>query len=326
MYQFKDHSDREVGLGFSHEEVVVDILSRQPLSYNDFPYKLYQFQTKFRHEPRAKSGILRGREFLMKDLYSAHVDEADFQTYYDSVRLAYSKIFDNLGIRAVETLASGGVFSDNFSHEFQVISPVGEDEIYICKTCNKAVNKEVLDKVNRVCPHCQSSDLIVEKAIEVGNTFNLGTYYSDKMEVRFVNEDGIKKPFWFASYGIGISRAMGTIVEMHHDDKGIIWPASVAPMVAHLVGLDDRGEGIYNQLTKSGIKVLYDDRTLSAGQKFADADLLGMPVRLTVGAKTPQGEVEWRDRATGETQTMNLQGATNRLLVLQLEQIEKMYS
>jgi prolyl-tRNA synthetase len=313
MYQFKDHSDRETGLGFTHEEVIVDILGRQPLSYADFPYKLYQFQTKFRHEPRAKSGLLRGREFIMKDLYSAHTSEEDCQAYHDNVLKAYQATFEELGIPAIETLASGGMFTDNFSHEFQAISEVGEDEIHICDSCNKAINKEVLNKVDSICPSCGNRNLRIESAIEVGNTFPLGTYYSEKMSVLFTDSDGSQKPFWFASYGIGISRAMGTIVELHHDTKGIVWPESVAPFQVHLVGLDDRAEAVYDQLTKGGIQVLYDDRKLSAGEKFADADLLGMPYRLTIGNRTPAGQVEWKKRENEEVFNVSIEEAVSKL-------------
>lgn len=313
MYQFKDHSDRETGLGFTHEEVVVDLLSRQPLSYADFPFKLYQFQTKFRHEPRAKSGLLRGREFIMKDLYSAHISEDDGKEYYQQVVQAYHDTFEDLSIPAIETLASGGVFTDNFSHEFQAVSPIGEDEIHICDRCHRAVNREVLDKVGRKCPNCGNTELRIESAIEVGNTFPLGTYYSEKMNVLFTDKDGIQKPFWLASYGIGISRVMGTLVELHHDDKGIKWPLLIAPFAMHLVGLDNRADSVYGSLTRSGIAVLYDDRDISAGEKFADADLLGMPIRLTVGTKTPAGQIEWKERSSEKSENISTDEAANRL-------------
>jgi prolyl-tRNA synthetase len=313
MYQFKDHGEREVGLGFTHEEVFVDLLSRQPLSYADFPYKVYQFQTKFRFEARPKSGLLRGREFLMKDLYSAHATDEELKTYYDQVKEAYHTIFTELGIPVIETLASGGVFTDNFSHEFQTISPIGEDEVYICDQCKMGINKEVIEKVGHKCPNCGGTQFSIEKTIEVGNTFDLGTYYSEKMAVTYADSEDVQKPFWLASYGIGISRAMGTIVELHHDDKGIIWPESVAPASVHLVGLTERAEAVYQQLIEAGILVIYDDRALSAGEKFADADLLGMPVRITVGAKTPEGQVEWKNRDGERSDNMTLETAINKL-------------
>lgn len=313
MYQFKDQSDREIGLGFSHEEVFVDLLSRQPLSYNDFPTMLYQFQTKFRHEARPKSGLLRGREFIMKDLYSAHATAHDLEQYYSKVAAAYATIFEELGLQAVYTLAAGGVFTTNFTHEFQVVSPEGEDTIYICDTCNQAVNTEVIDQVNRRCPKCGNDTMYLEKSIEVGNIFNMGNLYSQKMDVLFTDHDGQKKPFYLASYGIGISRAMATIVELHHDDNGIIWPDSVAPFRVHLVGLTATAETVYNELKQAGISVLYDDRDISAGSKFADADLLGMPVRLTVGTKTPEGSVEWKDRLSDQSDVLTIAQAIKRL-------------
>ncbi len=312
MYQFKDHSDREIGLGFSHEEVFVDLLGKQVLSYADFPFKLYQFQTKFRHEPRAKSGLLRGREFIMKDLYSAHTSAEDLAAYYDGVKEAYLKTFQELGMPAIETLAAGGVFTTNFTHEFQVVCPVGEDTIYICDPCGKAINQEVIAERQHTCD-CGNKELRTEQSIEVGNIFNMGSYYSEKMGVLFTDKDGVQKPFYLASYGIGISRALATIVEMHHDDKGVIWPASVAPFQVHLVGLSDAAEAVYEALQQAGVAVLYDDRSLGAGEKFADADLLGMPVRLTVGARTPEGQVEWKQRQGGEAVVLPLEEALQRL-------------
>lgn len=314
MYQFKDQSDREIGLGFSHEEVFVDLIARQPLSYADFPFKLYQFQTKFRHEPRAKSGLLRGREFIMKDLYSAHTTTEDLETYYNHVKQAYLDIFEELGIPAIETVAAGGVFTTNFTHEFQVVCPMGEDTIFICESCNKAVNEEVIDQVNRACPSCGNKELTTEKSIEVGNIFNMATLYSEKMQALFVDQDGEQKPFHLASYGIGISRAMATIVEMHNDDKGILWPESVAPFVVHLVGLDkERADAVYERLVDAGVRVLYDDRAITAGEKFADADLLGMPYRITIGTKTPEDMVELRKRNESENSIVLIDEAIEKL-------------
>lgn len=313
MYQFKDQSEREVGLGCTHEEVFLDVISRQPLSYTDFPYKLYQFQTKFRHEPRAKSGLLRGREFMMKDLYSAHTTAEELELYYNLVTEKYMEIYSELGISVYKTLASGGVFTDNFSLEFQAVAPVGEDTIYICDNCQSAVNDEVIEKVGRKCPECQNAGLRIEKSIEVGNTFKFENYYCDKMGITFTDRDGVAKPFYLASYGIGISRAMATIVELHHDENGIIWPKSVAPFACALVGLSDAADTVYGQLVQNGVSVLFDDRPTSAGVKFAEADLLGMPVRLTVGGRTPEGFVEWKDRSRSESEVVTIEEAISRL-------------
>lgn len=313
MYQFKDHSDREMALGFSHEEVFVDLLSKQPLSYADFPFKLYQINTKFRHEPRAKSGLLRGREFIMKDLYSAHTTAEDLEEYYNSVKKAYLAAFAEMGIPAIETLAAGGVFTDNFTHEFQAVCPIGEDTIFICDACNKAVNEEVIDQVDRACSDCKNKELRQEKSIEVGNIFNMGTSYSEKMGALFTDKDGKQKPFHIASYGIGISRALATVIELHNDDKGILWPAAVAPKQVHLVGLNESAEDVYKTLEDAGISVLFDDRATGAGDKFLDADLLGLPVRLTVGSKTPVGQVEWKARDNDDVLIISLEDALAKL-------------
>lgn len=291
MYQFKDPSEREVGLAMTHEEVIVDLLSQQPLSYQDLPIALYQFQTKFRYEPRAKSGVLRTREFIMKDLYSVHESETDLLMYYDKVKEAYGKIFNRVGVRAVPTLASGGIFTDGFSHEFQSVCEIGEDTILACPELDYAVNKEVQDRVEPTCPNHQKK-LIAERAVEVGNIFNLGTTFSERMNVLLTDQEGNKKPFWFASYGIGLGRLMGVIVEHHNDERGIVWPESVAPYQVHLLDLtktpDEKAKAdkVYEQLLDHNIEVLFDDRPVAPGVKFADADLLGIPNRLVVSSKT----------------------------------------
>lgn len=304
MYQFKDASERELGLAMTHEEVVVDLLGQQSLSYQDLPIKVYQFQSKFRHEPRAKSGLLRAREFIMKDLYSAHASQEDLDEYYPKVGEAYERIFAAVDVPAVRTLASGGIFTSDFSHEFQSICEVGEDTIYACPEMDYAVNEEVLDRVADTCP-THGHQLQAHRAVEVGNTFKLGTKFSQDMGVLFADADGTEKPFVFASYGIGLGRLMGVIVEHHHDEKGIIWPAAVAPFAVHLVDLTktdeerQQTEAIYRDLTEAGIEVLFDDRPISAGAKFSDADLLGMPTRIVVSSKTlAQQSVEVKARAS----------------------------
>lgn len=291
MYQFADPAKRDVGLGMTHEEVIVDLLAGQPLSYQDLPLALYQFQTKFRHEPRAKSGLLRTREFIMKDLYSVHATEASFQDYYAKVKQAYKKIFEAVAVPTVVALASGGIFSDDFSHEFQALCQVGEDTVYLCPQGDYAVNKEVIAKTGKQCPNHQV-DLKAERAVEVGNIFKLGTKFSTDMNVLFTDADGKEKPFWFASYGIGLGRLMGVIVELHHDPNGIVWPKNVAPFAVHLLALNksaaelSAAEKVYNDLTQAGLEVLFDDRAVTPGVKFADADLLGIPWRLVVSPKT----------------------------------------
>lgn len=304
MYQFQDPSKREVGLAMTHEEVIVDLIGQQPLSYNDLPIKLYQFQNKFRYEPRAKSGLLRAREFIMKDLYSAHASEAELDEYYSQVRDAYLRIFEAVKVPALVTLASGGVFTPDFSHEFQSICEIGEDTIYVCPKNDYAVNKEVLDKTGHNCPTHQL-ELKAHRAVEVGNIFKLGTKFSQDMGVGYTDQSGAEKPFWMASYGIGLGRLMAMVVEHHHDERGIIWPSSVAPFAAHLIDLTktaeekDRARTVYRQLLEAGLEVLFDDRDLSAGAKFADADLLGIPIRLVVSSKTlSTNSLEIKERAS----------------------------
>lgn len=307
MYQFADPADRPTGLAMTHEEVIVDLLGRQSLSYNDLPIKLYQFQNKFRFEPRAKSGLLRTREFIMKDLYSAHTTEAELDEYYPQVRDAYLRIFKQVKVPALVTLASGGVFTPDFSHEFQSICEVGEDTIHVCPQNDYAVNKEVLDRTGPTCP-THKEELVAHKAVEVGNIFKLGTKFSEDMSVGYTDSDGTEKPLWLASYGIGLGRLMGIIVEHHHDEQGIIWPSSVAPFTAHLIDLTKTDEekkqakAVYEQLIEAGCDVLFDDRELSAGAKFADADLLGIPIRLVVSSKTlAEQSVEIKERSGKET-------------------------
>jgi prolyl-tRNA synthetase len=340
MYQFKKN-EREYALSFTHEEIVMDLIRKHTASYKDFPVKIYHFSTKFRNELRAKSGILRGREFLMKDLYSAHVSEKDLQIYYWEVADAYLKIFKRIGLNVKIVEAAGGVFTENITHEFQQLAETGEDTIYYCPSCDFAQNNEIAKvKEGEVCPKCSKGEVTIGKSIEVGNIFPLGTKYSEKMKAFFTDKDGSKKPIWFASYGIGPTRVMGTLVEVYHDDKGIIWPESVAPYQVHLIHLEgaklDHLEGgrmdsfavkskadeIYEKLKGAGIEVLYDDREVSAGEKFADADLIGIPVRLVVSAKTlrqAQGgsgdKIEWKRRSEKETELLPLEDILKRLKI-----------
>jgi prolyl-tRNA synthetase len=292
MYQFKDIHQKEYGLSFTHEEILMNLLGKYVQSYKDLPIKLYQFSIKFRNELRAKSGILRGREFLMKDLYSAHVSEEDMYLYYNEIKEVYVKIFKRVGLEVKVAEASGGVFTEKHSHEFQVLTEVGEDTIYYCDNCNFVQNQEIYDGGNK-CPRC-GSEIKTANSIEVGNIFPLGTKYSQNMKVLFTDEEGKEQPIWFASYGIGPTRVMGTLVEVFHDEKGIIWPESVAPFRVHLVGLDlddpkveKEAEKVYKLLQAEGVEVLYDDRKgPRPGEKFADADLIGIPFRVVISKKT----------------------------------------
>ena len=285
----KNEKELEFVLGWSHEEVLTSIAAKYISSYKDLPFAAYQIQTKFRHEARAKSGLLRGREFMMKDLYSFHVSEDDLNKYYEKAAKAYHKVFERCGLKAIYTLAAGGVFTDKFTHEFQVISDIGEDTIYVCDKCEYAENKEIAKlKDGDKCPKC-GSKISEKKSIEVGNIFNNGTKYSEALGLNFTDENGDKHPVVMGAYGIGISRLMATIVEIHNDEKGIIWPENIAPHKVHLVSLEQNDEAgkIYDELLNSGIEVLYDDREgKTAGEKFADADLVGCPIRIVVSKKT----------------------------------------
>jgi len=313
MYKLKDSRNKEFALSFTHEEIFLDLIRKHLLSYKDLPIALYHFSTKFRNELRARSGILRGREFLMKDLYSVHATNKDFWEYYEEVKKAYSRIFTRIGFKFRITEAGGGVFTENKTHEFQVISDGGEDTIYYCDKCSWCENEEVFKgKEGSNCPNCKKGKIIKSKSIEVGNIFPFGTYYSEKMGVYYTDSKGEKKPVWFGSYGIGSTRVMGAIVEVSHDDKGIIWFPNTAPFQVHLIELGKNANLVYEKLIKAGIEVLYDDRNVSAGEKFADADLIGIPVRLTVSAKTGD-KIEWKNRDSQETELFSLSQVVNRL-------------
>jgi len=314
MYQFK-MKDKDYGLAFTHEEVVMDLLRKNIKSYQDLPVYVYHFSTKFRDEARARSGILRGREFMMKDLYSAHVSESDLMDYYEKVKEAYSKIFKRIGFDFRITEASGGVFTDKHTHEFQVLAEGGEDFIYHCDACDWGENKEIFTgKEGEKCPGCKKGEVIGAKSIEVGNIFPLGTWFAERMRVYYSDDKGLKKPVWFGSYGIGPTRVMGALVEVNNDERGIIWPKVVAPFDVHLVelpGAKDVKE-ICENLEKEGIDVLWDDRNTQAGEKFADADLIGIPVRLVVSEKTGD-KIEWKARISEKSELLSFDETLERL-------------
>lgn len=306
MFQFEGHG-RAYGLGWTHEEIITPLVRQFVHSYKDLPIAVYQIQDKFRNEPRAKSGLLRGREFNMKDLYSFHTTEADLERYYEKVMLAYSRIFEQCGLTALVTEASGGAFS-KYSHEFQVVTPHGEDIIFACAHCDRYQNKEIVD--NPACPDC-GKKREEQKAIEVGNIFKLGTRFSDAFDLAYLTADGTKAPVIMGCYGIGPSRVMGAIAEVHHDDRGVLWPGTVAPFRAHLIvlGNDESvlnvAETWHHALEKADISVLFDDRETSAGEKFADADLIGIPYRLVVSKKTGEG-AELKERSSSKTQIITM--------------------
>jgi len=307
-FKTKLQNDTELGLGFTHEEPITSILKDHIRSYKDLPRAVFQFQNKFRNETRAKSGILRGREFLMKDLYSFNIDEKTHEEYYEAAKMAYKIIYDRLGIGGdtYVTFALGGTFS-KYSHEFQTLCEAGEDVIYVDEAKKLAVKKEVLNDEVLKDLGLKREDLKERKAIEVGNIFNLGTKFSSALGLNYKDEKGESKPVIMGCYGIGPSRVMGTIAEVWSDEKGLVWPESVAPFGVHLIVLNsadskvkDAADLLYRSLTSKGVEVLYDDRDCSAGEKFGDADLIGIPWRYVISEKTLASDsVEVKDRKTG---------------------------
>ena len=316
MYQFDDGHHHDVGLAATHEEVIVDIVRRSQPTYRDLPYGLYQMQWKFRNEPRAKSGVMRGREFLMKDLYSFHASAEDLQTYYECVHKVYGKIFKRCGLQALITEASGGTFTKRHSHEFQVLSPAGEDNILHCASCGYAQNVEL--GTSPTCPKCGAAASI-EKSIEVGNTFNFGDYYGTAMRCTYTDAQGKRQPMHVASYGIGVSRLVGAVAEVHADDRGLVWPASIAPFRAHVLIAGKADDALQKQASafcaEHSAHVLFDDREVSPGYKLKDADLLGVPLRFVFSARN-NGRVECTERATGTTTILTEAEAHARLTAL----------
>lgn len=320
VIRFTTHwTQSEYALGATHEEIVTPLLKKYIQSYKDLPKAVFQIQDKFRDEKRAKSGLLRGREFFMKDMYSFHTSEEDLDHYYEQVKGAYMDIFNEAGIgeKTYFTYASGGDFS-KYSHEFQTLSDAGEDLIYICDKCRVAINKEIIDEQSE-CPECRNKDLREERAIEVGNIFKLMTKFSDSFGLNFTDKDGLQKPVIMGCYGIGIGRLMGIIAELHSDEKGLIWPECISPYKIHLIGLNldneavrSAAEKLYDSLVSENIDILFDDRLdTTAGEKFADADLLGCPIHITISRRTLElGTVELKRRASGE----NLHYSTEHIL------------
>ncbi|NOY35737.1 MAG: prolyl-tRNA synthetase [bacterium] len=308
-FKTKLKNGSELGLGFTHEEPLTKLMKEHISSFRDLPAYPYQIQTKFRNEIRAKSGIMRGREFLMKDLYSFSKDENEHNSFYEKAKGAYGKIFASVGLGDMTyiTFASGGSFS-KYSHEFQTICEAGEDIIFVSEEKKIAVNKEVYDDKTLEDLGLKKEELKEEKAIEVGNIFSLGTRFSEAFNLDYTDENGEKNPVVMGSYGIGPGRLMGAIVEIFSDEKGIVWPESVAPFGVHLLRLGgdsevmSQADGVYADLQNAGMEVLYDDREgASAGEKFADSDLIGIPWRVVASAKTAAaGKLELKNRKTGE--------------------------
>ena len=296
-------NDTELGLAFTHEEPMTAMMRPFVRSYRDLPRYVYQFQTKFRNETRAKSGIMRGREFVMKDLYSFSRSQDELDTFYEEAAAAYTRVFERAGIGrdTYQTFASGGVFS-KYSHEYQTVCDAGEDVIYVDEEKGIAINKEVYTDEVIADLGLDKSKLIEKKSIEVGNIFKLGTKFSEPLNLTFKDEEGAAQPVVMGSYGIGPGRLMGTIVELLSDEKGLVWPESVAPFRVHLLslGADEKAEEVYRTLTEAGIETLYDDRDARAGEKFAESDLLGIPYRIVIGRKSLETGTAEVKRRTGE--------------------------
>lgn len=291
LFKVKDRRNKEYGLGSTHEEVITDLVRKRIKSYQDLPVYLYQIQSKFRNELRATSGLLRVREFMMKDLYSFHHDEKDALAFYRKAQTAYFKIFERCGLKTISVEAESGSIGGQLNHEFMFLSEVGEDRIVLCPKCGYGANLEKAGDIGQ-CPGCGA---VLEKrsAIEVGHIFYLGEKYSRAMKAEFIDQKGKKKTAIMGCYGIGLGRLMATIAEAHHDEKGLIWPSAVAPFDIHLIALNDKAgkikeqaEEIYQSLEKDSFDVLYDDRDKSVGEKFAEADLIGIPLRVVVSEKT----------------------------------------
>jgi len=291
LFKVKDRHKKMFGLGPTHEEIITDLIRKRVKSYKDLPFSLFQIQNKFRNEMRPTGGLLMTRAFIMKDLYSFHSSEKDLKSFYEKVKKAYFRIFKRCGLKSICVEADPGTIGGKSSHEFMVVSKDGEDKIVMCPKCNFGSNLEKAGKVKK-CPECKTI-LKIQKAIEVGHIFALGTKYSEAMKANFTDKLGSSHPIIMGCYGIGLPRLLSVIVEVNHDQEGIVWPQSVAPFDVHLLALENSNqvkkvsEKIYKDLQKSNIKVLYDDREeKTAGQKLIDTDLIGIPWRIVVSERS----------------------------------------
>ncbi len=304
MYRLKDRRDSEFSLGMTHEEVATYTASMVINSYQDLPLAVYQIKDKFRDEPRAKAGLMRQREFIMKDMYSFHTTEEDFNQFYDNVAKSYLNIFKKVGLENVyQVKAVSEEFTTLKNHEFQLESQIGEDKIFIHE------NKEP-----KIAKSAEETDKLIQdgyksiNTIELGHIFSLGTKYSKSFKAQFTDKEGKLTDITMGCYGIGVGRLMATVAEKFSDDKGLVWPKAVAPFDYHLIDLttDGSGEKVYTKLVEAGKEVLFDDRKISAGEKFADADLIGIPVRLVVSTKTGD-KIEYKERNSQETKLISVE-------------------
>ncbi len=314
LYRFEGAGGKEMALAATAEDMVTPLVKSFTSSYKDFPVLVYQMNDKFRNEPRAKSGLLRGREFNMKDLYSFHLTQEGFEEFYEKSKGAYLNVYQRCGLDAMVVKASGGDFTEKFSHEFQVKTEAGEDRVYVDKESGDALNREVVPEED-----WENTDKYdIHKTIEVGNIFPLETRFSDAIKFTVQGADGSPQKVIMGSYGIGPSRVMGSIVEVHHDEKGIRWPKAVAPFHVYMASLSSKDEavqaridevaaGLHDELEAAGVEVLWDERNTRPGSKFADADLIGLPLRLVVSEKTlAENAVEWKERHEDEARLVGI--------------------
>lgn len=318
-FKTKLKDETEVGLAWSHEEPIVEMLRSYIQSYKDLPISLYQFQTKFRNELRTKSGIMRGREFVMKDMYSFHDSAENLDEYYNRTIEAYKRVYERLGIGddTYVTFASGGAFT-KFSHEFQTITEAGEDVIYLHREKNIAINQEVIDEAAEELGVARD-ELEKVKTAEVGNIFNFGSQKTDEMDLYFTGQDGKQHSLFIGSYGIGITRVMGVVAEKLSDEKGLVWPEAIAPYSVYIVQIGESSKEqattVYQQLTDAGIEVLYDDRDERPGQKFTDSELMGIPYRVTISERTIESaKHEFTTRKTGQTELLTVNELLGKLI------------
>ncbi|MEK7530921.1 MAG: aminoacyl--tRNA ligase-related protein [Patescibacteria group bacterium] len=324
LFKIMSRTEKEYAIGQSEEEIATPIAQEYVLSYKDLPLAIYQIGQKYRDELRAKSGIMRGREFGMKDMYSFSATQDDFDKFYSIVQAAYFRAYSTCGLTAKATEASGGSFSEKLSYEFMVLTDAGEDDIVYCESCSHCANVEVsTEKEADTCPKCGKNKLKKARASEVGNVFDLGQKYPKAFGFKFMDADGESKYPVVGCFGFGTTRTMGVIVEKHADERGMVWPLSVAPFAAHLVDLsngDERikamAESLYADLMKAGVDVLFDDRDARAGEKFADSDLIGIPYRIVIGKSSSDAAIEVVERKTGETKTYSREETLSGAYVL----------
>ncbi len=322
-FKSKLKNGNDIGFGWSHEEPITNMMKSHINSYNDLPVFVHQFQNKLRNEVRAKSGIMRCREFIMKDMYSYATSEQDHMDFYNKTTTAYLNVFNHVGLGAITyvTSASGGLFTDKFSHEFQTICDAGEDVIYVSKDNKVALNEEIFNDETVSKLNYKKEDFEQKKAAEVGNIFTFGTKKCEELGLFYHDKEGVKQPVFLGSYGIGVTRLMGVLAEVFSDDKGLVWPKEVSPFQIHLVrlGVNENtiksADDLYEKLKKSGVEVLYDDRDLRPGEKFADSDLIGIPVRFVVSDKTVEQEkIEFKRRTESESQLLSIDEALKMLV------------